>query len=92
MTVIEGNRTDSSGRLCQQTENVNNCRIWKEEKSGQGMTEQSKNRRRQDKVIKDRTLEGEAGQEGRRGEGMRGKNRDRIGQDGVGNRTESSLW
>lgn len=35
------------------------------------MTEQSKNRRRQDKVIKDRTVEGEAGEEGRGREGMR---------------------
>lgn len=34
------------------------------------MIERSKNRRRQDKVIKDRTVEGEAGGEGRRGEGM----------------------
>lgn len=43
----------------------------KQERSGQGMTEQSKNRRRQDKVIKDRTVEGEAGEKERRGEGIR---------------------
>lgn len=35
------------------------------------MTEQSKNRRRQDKVIKDRTVEGEAGEERKRGEDTR---------------------
>lgn len=60
--------THSYGRLCQQTEKVSNCKnsgdVGRgEESSGQGMTEQSKNRKRQDKVIKDRTVEGEAGEE-----------------------------
>lgn len=58
--------------------------IWKEERSGQGLTEQSKNRRRQDKVIKDRTVEGEArrGEEGRRGHKSRGMRQDWTGRGG----------
>lgn len=59
--------------------------------SGQWMTEQSKNRRWQDKVIKDRPMEGESST--RVVEGISMQNWDRIGQDEVGeNRTESSLW
>lgn len=45
------------------------------------MTEQSKNRRRQDKVIKDRTVEGEAGEERKRGEDTRAEDWNGIGQD-----------
>ena len=56
--------------------------IWEEERSGQGMTEQSKNRRGQDKVIKDRTAEGEAGEEDRRGHESRGLRQDWTGRGG----------
>lgn len=56
--------------------------IWEEERSGQGMTEQSKNRRRQDKVIKDGTAEGEAGEEDRRGHESRGLRQDWTGRGG----------
>lgn len=45
------------------------------------MTEQSKNRRRQDKVIKDGTVKGETGEEGRRGH-ERGLRQDWTGQGG----------
>lgn len=49
----------------------------------EGETEQSKNRRRQDKVIKD------SEEKGRRGQGSC----DLIGRDGeVASRTDSSLW
>lgn len=56
---------------------------WKEERSGQGMTEQSKNRRRQGKVIKDRTVEGEAAEE-RGGEERLAEWRTETGLDRTG--------